>query len=190
MIDKIEAKTAEPSELEIINGGIEIEAIKIDRSAEKVKVRQLPVSLLGEWGRNQGSENEAYLVELLCDKLDRGLDYNLRNARMTEMRVLQLLEQAPFEQIETIEKRLKAIRAEIEALENKPRWSDTLTDESVARIRDLGKLLNKKKFVAQMNRTMTDAKEMMETMTPAPEQSASENSSSPSQPSGTSQSST
>ncbi len=161
---------ADPTELQVLNGGIEIEVVKIDGSAEKVKVRQLPISLIGEWGRNQGAENEAYLVELLCDKVDRATEYNLRNARLTEIRVLQILQQAEFKQMAAIELRLRGIRTEIARLEEKvaARWSDTITDESAAEIRDLGKRLNKKKFVAQTNRTATDAKELLETMSPKP----------------------
>jgi hypothetical protein len=163
------------TELQILNGGIEIDAVKIDGSQEKVKVRQLPPRLLGEWGNCQG--DEAYLVELLCDKLDRSRDYHLVNARMTEMRVQMILQQADFKQIEAIETRLKAIRNEITALEAKPRWSDTLTYESVVEIREIGMRLNKKKLVEQTNRTTTAAQELLEMM---PQKSASPSSSSPS----------
>ena len=135
---------AEVTELQILNGGIEIEVVKIDGGQEKVKVRQLPISVLGEWGRNQGGEAEAYLVELLCDKVDRTTVHHLQNALMIEMRVQQILMQAPVEQIEPIEKRLTAIREEIAKHQAKPRWSDTLTHESVAKIRELGERLNKK----------------------------------------------
>lgn len=177
------ASASPVTELQILNGGIEIEAIKIDGSSEKVKVRQLPISneQLGAWGRVQ--DDEAYLVELLCDRLDRTTAFHLQNARMVEMRVLQILQQAPFEQTEAIEKRLIAIREEIAKHEAKPRWSDTLTHESVAQIRELGERLNKKKFVDQTNRTTTASKNLLATMTP-PAKSPSESSSSASPPSG------
>src|SRR4051812_35160459 len=97
---------SEPTEVQVLNGGIEIDVVKIDGTSEKVKVRQLPISLIGEWGRNQAGENEADLIELLCDKIDRTTAFHLQNERMTEMRVLQILQQAPLEQIEAIEKRL------------------------------------------------------------------------------------
>lgn len=169
------------SELQVLNGGIEIDVVKIDGSSEKVKVRQLPISLIGEWGHNQGAENEAYLVELLCDKVDRSRVYNLRNARMTEVRVMQILQQADFKQLADVERRLASLRDEIEALEAKERWSDTITDESAAAIRELGKRLNKKKFIAQTTRTEKDATDLLETMSPKPAAgSDSPNSSSPS----------
>jgi hypothetical protein len=175
---------AAPTELQVINGGIEIDAVKIDASSERVKVRQLPISLLGEWGRSQG--DEAYLIELLCDKLDRTAFHHLTNARMTEVRVLQILQQADFKQIEQIEKRLIAIRDEIAKHEAKPRWSDTLTHETVAQIRELGERLNKKKFADQTTRTTNSAKALVEMMMP----SASPTSSSVSRTSAESQSGT
>jgi len=157
---------AVPSELQIINGGIEIDAVKIDGGSERVKVRQLPIALLGEWSKSQG--DEAHLVELLCDKLDRTTVYHLANARMTEMRVLTILQQAPFAQIEEIEKRLIAIREEIARHEAKPRWSDTLTHETAAEIRTLGESLNKKKFAEQTKRTETASKALLEAMNLSP----------------------
>jgi hypothetical protein len=165
------------SELTVLNGGIEIYAVKIDGGQEKVKVRQLPISLVGEWGRSQG--DEAHLVELLCDKLDRTTSFHLQNARLIEMRLQMILQQAPFEQTEAIEKRLIAIREEIAKHEAKPRWSDTLTHETVAKIRELGELLNKKKFVEQTNRTTTASKALLEMMTPEKSPSPSSSSASP-----------
>jgi hypothetical protein len=149
------------TEPEILNGGIELDVVKIDGSSEKVKVRQLPISLIGEWGRNQGGDNEAYLIELLCDKVDRTTSFHLQNARMIEMRVMQILQQADFKQMEPIEIRLKAIREEIAALEGKPRWSDELTHESVAQIRELGERLNKKKYADRILRTAEGAKALL-----------------------------
>jgi hypothetical protein len=154
----------EPNELEILNGGVEITVVKIDGSQEQVKVRQLPISLMGEWGRCQG--DEAHLIELLCDRLDRTAFYHLTNARMTEMRVQSILQQASFAQIEAIEKRLIAIREEIARHESKPRWSDALTHESVAQIRELGERLNKKKFSDQSKRMTASSKALLEMMAP------------------------
>lgn len=174
-----EAATAEPSELQIINGGIEITVTKIDASSEKVKVRQLPISLIGQWGQNQGSEFEAYLVELLCDKIDSATVYHLQNARMIDIRVLQILQQAPFDQIDAIEKRLRAVREEIAKHEATTRWSDTLTHESVAQIREVGEQLNKKKYARQIERATKSSTAILETLP----KSADQNSFSPSPPS-------
>jgi hypothetical protein len=161
------------TDAQILNGGIEIEVAKIDGSLEKVKVRQLPISIVGEWGHNQSGENEAYLIELLCDKVDRATTFHLRNAQVAEMRVLQILQQAPFEQIEPIQKRLAAIRQEIAQHEAKPRWSDSLTHESAAAIREFGERLNKKKYVDQITRTANSAKTLLETLPKSPEPSSS-----------------
>jgi len=168
------------TDLQIIGGGIDIDAVKIDGTLEKVKVRQLPIALLGEWGNSQGQENEAYLIELLCDRVDRATSYHLTNARLAEMRVQSILFQAPIEQIEAIQKRLSAIREEIAQHEAKPRWSDTLTHETVERIREIGELLNKKKFSSQTLRATASSKAILETMGA----SASSTSSAPSPPSG------
>jgi ABC-type dipeptide/oligopeptide/nickel transport system ATPase component len=167
------AAAAEPTELQILNGGIEINVVKIDGSSEKVKVRQLPISLIGEWGRNQGGENEAYLIELLCDRVDRTTAYHLQNQRMIEMRTMQILQQAPFEQMEPIEKRLVQVREMIAKHEAKERWSDTVTHESVARIRELGERLNKKKYADQILRTTSGAKALREALPKSQEPSSS-----------------
>jgi len=57
----------EPTELQIILGGVHVEAKMRDGKTEEVKVRQLPTRLLlGKWTTLQG--DEAGLVELYCDK--------------------------------------------------------------------------------------------------------------------------
>lgn len=185
MPDEKTSTTEAPSELEIINGGIELDVVKIDGGSERVKVLQLPISRIGEWGNCQG--DEAYLIELLCDKLDRSTAHNLTNARLSEMRVQTILFQAPLEQIDAIEKRLAAIRTEIASMEAKTRWSDTVTHESAAQIREIGFRLNKKKFTDQTNRTTTDSQALLEMM---PKPSPSPISSSPSQTSAESTSGT
>jgi hypothetical protein len=96
--------TAEPNDLEILNGGIEITVVKIDGSQEQVKVRQLPMSLVSEWGSMQG--DEAGLIDLLCGQRDRSFQWRLRNAQALELRLLDMLQRAEFSQLDNIEKRL------------------------------------------------------------------------------------
>lgn len=163
------------TELQVLNGGVEIDAALIDGTSERVKVRQLPIALQHQYGLNQGAANEAYLIELLCDRLDRTTTHHLSNAYLAEMRVREILRQASFAQLEEIEKRLSAIRTEIAAFEAKPRWSDKITYETAVLIRELGERLNKKKFVDQQTRTLEASGTLLEML----KQSASPTSSSP-----------
>jgi hypothetical protein len=172
--------TAPPDELQILNGGVELDVVKIDAGSERVKVRQLPIALVGQWGTNQN--DEAFIVELLCDRIDKSTQHHLQHARMAEFRVLQMLQSAKLDEMGPIETRLQSLRTEIAALETKPRWSDTITHESAAQIRALGERLNKKKFVDQTKRNTSAAKNLLTEMSG----SAAQNSSSPSQPSDTS----
>jgi hypothetical protein len=153
------AASTASEELAVLNGGVEVDVEKIDGSLETVTVRQLPISLVGQWRDSQA--DEAFIVELLCDRFDKSTQHHLAHARMSELRVMQMLRSAPFDQLEPIEKRLQALRTEIAALEQKPRWSDSLKHESVARIRELGHRLNKKKAVDQIKRQTAAAKDLL-----------------------------
>lgn len=153
-----------PNELDVLNGGVEITVTKIDGSSEQVKVRQLPMSLVGEWGRMQG--DEAGLVDLLCDKRDRSLQWRVRNARALEIRLHELLRAAEFSQIEKIEKRLSDARTEITRLEQEEHWSDSLTEESIVEIRELGDRLNSKRFGRWATRTRESTGRVMKEAIP------------------------
>ena len=140
-----ESPAHEPaSEIEIIAGGVTITVRKIDGSQEQVKVRQLPMRLVPEWAALQGQE--ADLVELLCDKQDRSAQWRLRNARMSEERLLQLLRNASAEQVPPINEQLRKLRAEIDEIEAGEHWSDGLTEESMVEILKLGEQLNRPRF--------------------------------------------
>jgi len=167
------------TEEQILNGGIEINVIKIDGSSEKVKVRQLPISLTKRWAQLESQADEAGLVELLCDKIDRTTEHHINNLRLVEMRTQSILLQADIKQIEGIEKYLVRVREDLAKHEAKPRWSDSLTHESIAEIRTLGIRLNKKKYVDQLARNSAAAAAILEAW-PA---SLGPNSSSPSAPS-------
>jgi hypothetical protein len=155
----------EPTGLEVLNGGIEITAVKIDGSQEQVKVRQLPISLVSEWGNMQG--DEAGLTDLLCGKRDRSLQWRQRNAHALELRLLDMLQRAEFEQLDKIEKRLAEARAEVASLEEKEHWSDSLTEESIIEIRELGDRLNSKRFGRWATRTRESTGRVMKEATSA-----------------------
>jgi hypothetical protein len=139
-------------------GDAEITVHKIDGTEEEVKVRQLPVRLLEDWGRLQSQEGE--LVELLCGKQNGNAIWNIENERAVETRLLALLRQSPFDQIEFIEKRLIQTREAIAKHESAAHWSDSLTDESIFAIIDLGNQLNAKRFTAwagRMSKSVNEA---------------------------------
>lgn len=138
------ATEPEKDQLTIINGRVEITAVKIDGSTEQVKVRQLPVRFRMDWGKLQSEEAE--LVELLCDKQNRNAAWNIRNKRAIEAQLLQLLGQAQFEQINLIEQRLDQTREALAKHESAEHWSDSLTDESIIKIIELGDRLNRSRF--------------------------------------------
>jgi hypothetical protein len=48
------AASTASEELAVLNGGVEIDVEKIDGSLETVTVRQLPISLVGQWRRFAG----------------------------------------------------------------------------------------------------------------------------------------
>ncbi len=56
----------EDKQLIILNGGIEIEVTNLASEKETVKVRQLPLRKLGDYGLKQGDEGA--LIELFCDR--------------------------------------------------------------------------------------------------------------------------
>jgi hypothetical protein len=163
-----EAQTSAAStasdELAVLNGGVEIDVEKIDGSFETVQVRQLPSALLPQWWNPDNQRDEAFIVELLCDKIDRTTQYNLANTRLMLIRVQSMLRSAPASQLNSLRDRLDKLVAEIEALEKKQRWSDTLTHESVAQIRSLGLRLNKKKAAEQMKRQAETSEEIVAEM--------------------------
>lgn len=162
------------SEEEIIAGGVDYDAVKIDGTSEKVFVRQLPFSLIPEFGNLQG--DEAALIELLCDKSDRSAVYHINNLRAAEYRVQQLMAKAAFEQIEAYEKRLISIRDQITAQEKKQRWSDSLTEEAGVKILELGARLNKKKFERWTKRRAQAAREMAKSAAASLQESSSSSS--------------
>ena len=170
---------SEPNELEVIDGGVTITVHKTDGCQEQVKVRQLPIRLLEEWGR---SGDQAEIAELLCDKIDRHTLWHLRNARSTEIRLLELLRGAPFEQIGAVEERLAAVRTEIERHEDGAHWSDQLTQESIIEIIELGDRLNRPRLARWAETQAKTIGQKMKTLM----ESLSANSSSASQLSNTS----
>jgi hypothetical protein len=155
--------SAAQNELEVLNGGVEITVTKIDGSSEQVKVRQLPMSLVGEWGSMQG--DEAGLIDLLCGKRDRALQWRVRNAHSLEMRLHELLRTAEVTQVDKIEKRLAEARAEITRLDQEGHWSDSLTEESIIEIRELGDRLNSKRFGRWATRTRESTGRVMKEST-------------------------
>ena len=153
----------EPTELQVLGGGVEITVTKIDQSSEAVKVRQLPWRDLPSFGSLQG--DEAALAEFLCGKQRTGVTERLRNAHITEYRLTELIRQAEFEQIPAIEKELNRVRTEIEELEKNEHWSDSLTEESLVAILDLGMRLNEKRFGRWAERRKKHTGRMMKTAT-------------------------
>ena len=142
----------EPSELEILAGGAEINALKIDKSIEKVKVRILDYDKLQSYGDLTLNRDETSIAELLCGKSDHTNIYAMAGARAHEQRLLDLMRETPFEKQSEVETKLAKVHDEIAALDSRPRWGNTLTEESLGQVLQLGERLNAKRhgrFVAR-----------------------------------------
>ncbi len=128
----------------VILGGVEVEARLRDDTIEKVKVRQLPISLIDQWVTLQGDESS--LVELYCDRRDNAIAGRLQLLRVQELRLLAILGNAEPEQFDGLDERLLRLRERIVELEEKPRWADQLLPESHTEILRIGEELNRPIF--------------------------------------------
>ncbi len=126
-------------------GGIEITIKKRSGAEEKVKVRQLPVRLLNDWSMSIG--DEATLVELYCDKIDKQREAELRKLGGEALALFQKLNSGQSgSDLEKISGELAMTRAKIDKLNSDARWDDELTPESHDEIVRLGYELNRPRF--------------------------------------------
>lgn len=146
MKDKTEtAAAAVTHPLAPILGAIEITVTKRNGAQEKVKVRQLPIRLLGEWSRV--IEEESALVELYCDQIDRDRDSKLRKLGAEVVALYQQIQKGlSGEELEKVSNDLAMTRAEIDKITGAPRWDDELTPESHDEIVRIGYELNRPRF--------------------------------------------
>lgn len=167
----------EPTEMEILAGGVDSEVVKIDKTSERVKVKLLVWSELPEYGAFVSNRDEASQAELLCGKIDKSRNYNLSNARSTEQRFLGLLRETPIDKQEDVEKRLNNVREEIKALEAKARWADQLSESSLIELLKTGARLNAKRYGRWLARTNAATGLMLKEVTASQEASLSPQSS-------------
>lgn len=153
-----------PTEMEILNGGVLVEIIKSNGSVEQVKVRQLPIGDMPEYGGLQG--NERALIELLCGKQNRALSIRLRNAHLTEERLQGLLATATLENTIAIEKEMKRVAEEIAKMQAEATdFADSLTEESFVKILEEGERLNLPRFGRWAERRKTSTGRFMKATT-------------------------
>lgn len=149
-----------PTDFEIIDGGATIDIEMHDGTRDRVKVLLLTVrglELLADLNL------QSDIAEHYCGKRDKSAAWNLRNAYIAQDRLQQLLQNAEIDQIDAIEKKLASVRQEIEALEDRPKWADTLALESVIKIIETGERINRPRLRrwAMTQAVLTGAKRKM-----------------------------
>jgi hypothetical protein len=131
--------------LAAVNGSIEFTVTKRDGTNEKVRIQQLPIRLLGDWARL--IDDEAALVELYCDKIDR--DRAAKLLKLSgELNALSRMQQECKEaaELEKISGEVNMTRAELLKINGEPRWDDTLSPDSHDEIVKIGYELNRPRF--------------------------------------------
>lgn len=158
----------EPTELEIINSGVEREIAMLDGTKETVKIRQVPFRSIGMWGDLARSGDEAALVEFLCGKSDgaRAASMELHHKRAVEDQLLIALKNKTTpETIEAMEKALARVRGEIRKAEETISWDDNLTEDSHVLILDIGEKLNRPRFDRWAKRRAASIGRLLESVT-------------------------
>jgi hypothetical protein len=132
--------------LAIVLGAVEIEVeFRGDGSKEKVQVRQLPIRLLNDWSHMLG--DEASLVELYCDKIDKVRRAQLLKLSGETLALMRLQQNCTNrDELDKITSELAMNRSEIEKLNELQRWDDKLTPASHDRIVKIGYELNRPRF--------------------------------------------
>jgi hypothetical protein len=105
----------------------------------------LPIRLLSDWSRLAG--DEAGLVELYCDKINKQAAEQLRKLRTEEFGVVQLIAKASDkEEVAKLSDELAMTRNKIDTLVAETSWDDQLTPDSHDEIIRIGRELNRPRF--------------------------------------------
>lgn len=165
-------------------GAVEVDAKFRDGQSDKVKVRSLPIRLLGLWGECQG--DEAALVELYCGELDEKKFRQMRNIQAQWYAVNELTKKAEnLKGLQEINAELARLNGEAEkVLESWDRWSDKLTPETHDKIFEAGEQINRPRYERWMKNSREATarfREMINNIVPLPDPSrpGSPNSASP-----------
>ncbi len=130
--------------INIILGGVTVEALFRDGTKEEVKVRQLPIESIDRWVLLQG--DEVALVELYCDREDKVRAANLESANALGARLNVMLGSAEIDNLSKISAELEKVRERIIQINDAPRWASKLLPESHEQILGIGGELNRPIF--------------------------------------------